>query len=468
MSLAKGVLPRQRKTNQDQVIRNPHANGYFVAVELLVGLGREHIIAWLQNVAKPAVEQLVAHPYGHELDLGHGAEERLATVAVGFGERFFNRQFDPPIAQPLDFANRPRRIPIATHPDDLMFYVVALSEARAADFLAALWSDRTIVANVRMHRGYQRVDESEVFGYRDGIRNLGDTAERQRVAFVEPDSGEPEWAIGGTYMVYMRIQQNIETFKSLPDDTARDAVIGRTRDGRRLDQTTTDFDAEPAEYGPGMPPTSHVRKAGPRGKHEHVKIFRRGLPYVEANETGQVTRGLNFASFQSSLDPFDVIFNDWMMDTRFPEQQTAIGPDALLAHTTTVKEGLYFVAPHDDEFPGATMFRAAETKKPKTGKIHIRKTVRDAAGGARGFERSGFAFELVTTDGTGTVLQTVTTDAVGHATFSEVPLGAYEVREVQPTIPNMQPATPQTINLESGAIVLRFENVQNDPNGPYG
>ncbi|MCW2920507.1 MAG: Dyp-type peroxidase family [Thermoleophilia bacterium] len=468
MSLAKGVLPRQRNTNQDRVIRNPHANGYFISVDLVDPLTREQVAAWLTNVAKPAVEQLVAHPHGHELDLGHDASERLAAVAIGFGERFFNRAFDPPIAMPLDFANRPRRLPNATHPDDIIFYVVALSEARAADFLATLSSDRSTVANVRLHRGYQRIDESEVFGYRDGIRNPRAAEERQRIAFVEGDSGEPEWSHGGTYMVYMRIQQNHETFDALADDNARDAVIGRTSDGRRLDQAEVDFPNEPSEYGSGMPPNSHVRKAGPRGKHEDVKIFRRGLPYVEANDSGQVTRGLNFVSFQKSLDPFDVIFNDWMRDTRFPEQQSEIGQDALLAHTTTIKEGAYFVPPHDDDFPGATMFRAAAVKQPKTGKIHIRKTVRDVNNSPRGFERSGFVFELVANDGTGTVLQTQSTNAVGHATFDDVPLGVYEVREQPPMIANMQPAPNQTINLDSGAVVLRFENVQNDPNSPYG
>lgn len=84
------------------------------------------------------------------------------------------------------------------------------------------------------------------------------------------------------------------------DDAVRDQVIGRHRDGTRLDLAGIDPKREPADPQPNLPPGSHVRKAGPRGRHEDVQIFRRGLPFMEVEE-GRVRVGLNFASFSLRL-----------------------------------------------------------------------------------------------------------------------------------------------------------------------
>ena len=62
--------------------------------------------------------------------------------------------------------------------------------------------------------------------------------ERPRFVFVHRDGrelDEPAWADGGSYMAYLKILQRPEQFAALPDDATRDQVIGRTRDGTRLD-----------------------------------------------------------------------------------------------------------------------------------------------------------------------------------------------------------------------------------------
>ena len=175
---------------------------------------------------------------------------------------------------------------------------------------------------ITIDRGYQRLDESEPFGYKDGVRNVR-TNDRFKVVFVHRDGrerDEPAWADGGTYMAFLRILQRPENFAALPDEDHRDAVRGRRRDGIRLDLvgTGTQPHAEPSDPPPALPPTSHVLKAGPRGAHDAVQIFRRGMPFVEATPDGQLRVGLNFCSFQATLDQFDVVFSDWMMNPELP------------------------------------------------------------------------------------------------------------------------------------------------------
>lgn len=96
---------------------------------------------------------------------------------------------------------------------------------------------------------------------------------------------------------------------------------------------------------------------------------------------GQIVQGLQFASFQASLDQFDAVFNRWMLNPDFPRPGT--GVDALLARglITIEKWGFYFVPPDTDGPIGIGMFAAAkETRKPKTGRVAVRKELVDANG----------------------------------------------------------------------------------------
>jgi deferrochelatase/peroxidase EfeB len=234
-----------------------------------------------------------------------------------------------------------------------MLYVVSTFEARVNAFVSKLSALKPDVQAMTIDRGYQREDGTEPFGYADGLRNVR-TAERPDVVFVHRDGRqleEPAWAEGGSYMVFMRILQRPEQLAALPDDAARDAVIGRKKDGTRLDLVGQGVDArhEPAEPAPNLPAGAHVGKAGPRGSHDDNEIFRRGLPFMETGADGQLRIGLNFCSFQASLEQFDVIFNDGLMNPHFPaEGNTAdalMDPARQFTQIDTV--GFFFVPPYE-------------------------------------------------------------------------------------------------------------------------
>jgi hypothetical protein len=253
-------------------------------------------------------------------------------------------------------------------------------------------------------------------------------------------------------------------------------VIGRKRDGTRLDLVGQNIAprGEPAEPAPAMVPNAHVGKAGPRGRHDDNRIFRRGLPFFEATG-GQVSAGLMFTSFQASLDQFDVVWSDWMMNPEFSAQggNATAGVDALLdpgrGLTSIQKFGFFFVPPTEmGRFIGASLFDAPPKPKPKkTGRVAIRKRVTSAADANARFERGGFVFEI--RDADGRTVATLTTDSAGHAESGELPMdAAFTLHEAStPSIPNLQPFGDMPFTLDTPMKVLQVMNTVSQPGG-YG
>jgi Dyp-type peroxidase family len=352
---------------------------------------------------------------------------------------------------------------------DVLFYVASVFEARVAKFIEQLEGTRPEVAGLTFERGYQRVGGMEPFGYRDGVRNIPRGVRSPRV-FVQPDAqvDEPRWASGGSYMAFMKITQHREAFAALTDDAARDAVMGRRRDGTRLDLTGVDPRHEPSEPVPNLPAASHVGKAAPRGRHDETQIFRRGLPFLDVSE-GQVKVGLNFVSFQSSLDQFDTVFNDWMLSPNFPSE--GAGPDALLdparGLTSIERIGLYFVPPYDARHLGATLFDQPG-RPPREGRLVVRKRVVDPADPSRRFERGGFTFRILDNAGQ-QIGQPFTTASSGRAVFPDrLTIGqAYSIEETNAPIANVALTTTNFV-MERPNQQIRIVNTVTQPNTPYG
>ena len=480
MAQAKGILPRP----DDRVIKNPAANGYLIAVGLKPDITRPEVEAWLRDTVTPLVDELVAKVAPDNTDrrpnrlraLGEPGE-RVSAVAIGFSPGFFLRdgaqRFDPPLPTPLCFTRPLPVLPGSAIPAELFFYVVSLSEARAGSFISGLWKSRPLVASIAIDRGYQRLDGSEPFGYADGLRNVP-TKDRSRIVFIDRDDeqlGEPAAADGGSYLAFLRISQNLDAFAQISPETAQDAVMGRTRDGTRLDLAGQGIEPREETTPPdGLPPNSHVRKAGPRSPQDDNMFFRRGLPFIETTPDGQVKVGLNFVSFQADVDQFDVLFGDWMMNPHFPIQ--GAGVDTLLAPqlglTTIEKHGIFFVAPYDERFAGATLFDPPKRKqKPKKGRVRIRKTVVKPDEPSARFDRAGFEFEILDAQQqrVGEVLRT---NSAGRAISGQLEAGkTYTLRELPTSRQNVQIALPQEFLLDRSRLLLEVVNTVVAPS-PYG
>ena len=453
---ARGVLPFP---TQDPVLPNPHATGQFLFVTLRPDLDVPGVRDFLTSVNE-ATRQLREQKSG---------PDRVATVATGFSGTFFTRpdgtqRFDGIGQVPAGLKVPPLVANSQSVPADMVSYVVSTSEGCAARFIAHI-SMHPAVTAVDLERGYQRLDRDEPFGYRDGVRNIEEKKDRRGVVFIDRDDlpEEPWWAHDGTYLAYLKVEQDVTAMAAKPA-AEQDAIIGRDRNGRRLDHAPGSEPTARAEGSftdPLVPPVdSHVRKSGPRGAaQDTVRIFRRGLPYFEVGADGRLAQGLQFASFQASLDAFDVVFNRWMTNPSFPPG-VPTGPDRLLRVVTVRRHGFFFIPPEVTGRPlGEVMFLPEPaTRKPKTGKVAVRKTLRDAAtGDAHRGELSGFTFALLEPTTSALVGAPFTTDGLGHALSDDVALGTYTLREVA-TAGGVSAAPDQTVMLSSAREVVRVEN----------
>lgn len=457
MAQARGVLPHR----QDKVMANPLATGVIATVTLRPDIDSAAVQAWLGQVEQ-AIE-ILRHP--------DEDGDRVATVATGVAPSFFTvngTERFPGLAAPIGFSRLPAVPSSAPVTADVVFYIVSLSEAVTARFLHALWQTRPDVSGIQVERGFQRLDETEPFGYKDGVRNVVPKTERSQTVFIDADrhADEPAYAVDGTYLTYMRISQHLDTFNAL-DPTTQDRIMGRTRDGNRLDlPPATEPSTEPEFTGDACPANSHVRKTGPRGTgNDTVDIFRRGLPYQEFTTNGTLTTGLQFVSFQASLDQFDVVFNRWMLNGNFPTP--GAGQDALIANglITFEKHGFFFVPGETDGSVATTLFKErGKPAKTKTGRVSVRKTLTDTGtGGPSLLDLHGFSFQLTTADGT-PVGNVFTTDAVGHALSDEVPTGEYLLTELPPR-PPLTAITPMPVTLKSAREPVPVTNLV-PPNTP--
>lgn len=478
MAQAKGILPYDE--DRGVLYRNPRTCGYFIGTRLVPGLDRPGVEEWLAGV-DGLIEALVAREAPRN---GQEKGDKVAAVAVGLAPSFFTLNgssrwtpsIEPPAGFPAQGVPSPQRTGVLQHVQtvdaDVLFYVAAVYEARVKLFLAGL-SQLNQTERIILERGYQRLDETEHFGYRDGVRNVMPRTERPEVVYVHrdgPQLDEPAWAEDGSYMVYLKIRQNPAQFAALTPDQ-QDAIIGRRRDGTRLDLDGVDPDHEPADEPVGLPPSSHVRKAGPRDGHDDTQIFRRGLPYMETTPDGKLDVGLQFCSFQASLDQFDVVFNDWCLEQHFPESNA--GPDALLdpsrGLTQILHAGYYFVPPHHDAGLAAAIFAAEPAgRAPRTGRLVVHKRVLDPADPNRRFERRGFIFQVFDTSTGQPVGDPFTTDSTGRAVFGgELTIGTtYLLRETLSPVPNVN-LTEQTFTMEKANQQMHVDNQVTVPNTPY-
>ncbi len=446
MARPHGVLP-------NHVIRDPRADAMLV-------------FANVADLDQPGLQQFLTRV--SELEVALCAEvqgEVAATVAIGFGPSFFLRDGQPRFgltaeASPLEL-RRPPAVPQGQPaPADMVFYVMSTSEALTADFLRGL-SATTALTSVTIERGFQRRDRRELTGFKDGLRNIR-PSERDDVSLVDrheaPD--EPDWCEGGAYMAYLKVPQALDRFTALAP-TEREAILGRRlEDGSRLDTPGV----RPRDEGPftGVQPAknAHVRKAGPRTElHDRTSIFRRGVPYLTLKPDGTIDAGLQFVSFQRSLDYFDVILNRWIFNPAFPDAGS--GPDRLFAeqHATIEKFAFFFVpAHHHTEFLGQRMFAPARplARRPRTGRVAIRKHALDANNQPALVELGGITFQLFLQDGS-PASEPFTTDSAGHALSPEVPTGEpLTLRETPPA--GFAAVADQTLTLEAARVVVHIDN----------
>jgi deferrochelatase/peroxidase EfeB len=450
---APGVLP-------DAVIRDPNANAYLFGIDLTTDLDAAGVQQWLTGLT-----QLVGI-----LQQPDAGGVRRATAVVAFGPSFFGPANQPrfgisPGAVPAGFVSPPPLDALNALPSaaaDVLIYVMSTSEATVAAFELGLSSSRgTGLLSVAVECGFQRQDHREPFGFLDGLRNPKG-ADRTSVVFIDRDLSPEEafWVEGGSYLVYMKITQNIAAMAALPQ-SQQESIIGRRKtDGSRIDLPAgTPIAQEGAFADDTCPVNAHIRKTGPRGPlHDETRIFRRGVPFTTINTDGSVDAGLQFVSFQGSLAAFAVIFERWMTNINFPVSGT--GADTLQAQSliTIDKAGTFFVPPADSRYIGAGVFDPVPTDPCTLGSIVVQKQLVDTNGQPVLSELGGIAFQILDSNTRQPIGPVFMTDSTGRAVSPDVPRGApLVVHEVAPPT-GFQQAADVPLTLASCRQLITITN----------
>ncbi|MGW7491512.1 iron uptake transporter deferrochelatase/peroxidase subunit [Streptomyces sp. NPDC054786] len=176
-------------------------------------------------------------------------------------------------------------------------------------------------------------------GFKDGIVNpdTGSAREMNRLMWVTPPCGEPDWALGGSYQVLRLIRFHIEKWDKVPV-ARQEKIFGRRKaTGAPLD---SEHETDPPRYredphGRKIPLNSHIRLANPRTeKTDKSRFLRRSYNYDQGfDHSGRMDLGLVFCGYQQNPE------------RQFATVQRRLRHEPLSQFITPLGGGYFFILP---------------------------------------------------------------------------------------------------------------------------
>jgi deferrochelatase/peroxidase EfeB len=320
--------------------------------------GRAGLIDLLQTLTKRArflthggapVDLGPVHPPSDSGTLGPDVPADGLTVTLGLGSSLFDDRFGIAELKPIHLVEMTSFPNDNLNPDlcggDLLLQICAGS------FDTALHALRDIAKNTRggmqilwRMDGFISPDRPagvprNNFGFMDGIANpkINDPEVANRLMWVAPGTGEPNWAVNGTYHACRIIRQFIE-FWDRVSLNEQETIIGRYRASGNVLGThnlnaVPNFAADPK--GKTVPLNAHIRLANPRTEAtEDSRIFRRGYNYDNGVDlAGDLDVGLVFNAFQQNLT------------RQFIATQTRLVGEPMVDYISPVGGGYFFAVP---------------------------------------------------------------------------------------------------------------------------
>ncbi|MER0484775.1 iron uptake transporter deferrochelatase/peroxidase subunit [Streptomyces sp. Edi2] len=191
-------------------------------------------------------------------------------------------------------------------------------------------------------------------GFKDGIVNpdTGSGREMDRLMWVTPPCGEPDWALGGSYQVLRLIRFHIEKWDKVPV-ARQEQIFGRRKaSGAPLDGKQEN---DPPRYrddphGSKIPLDSHIRLANPRTeKTDRSRFLRRSYNYDQGfDQSGRMDLGLVFCGYQQNPE------------RQFATVQRRLRHEPLSKFITPLGGGYFFILPgvrNADDWFGSGLLR---------------------------------------------------------------------------------------------------------------
>lgn len=205
----------------------------------------------------------------------------------------------------------------------------------------------TVLGFGRASAGKGQSTPRNLFGFKDGTRNITEAADFDRFVWI---GDGPGWQRHGTYQVVRKIRMRIENWDTdrVSDQNnvfGRHKLSGAPLSGK-AEFDTPDFAARGADGKRLIPETSHVSLAA----HENnggLRILRRSYNYTDGiNRYGQLDAGLLFISYQNDPAHFETL-------------QARLGAsDALNEYIAHIGSAIFFVppAPREGNYIGQDLF----------------------------------------------------------------------------------------------------------------
>ncbi len=177
------------------------------------------------------------------------------------------------------------------------------------DLLVLHWKQEGTVPPIPAVPGQPAESARNFLGFRDGSANPDSADDKlmDRLVWVQPGSGEPDWAVHGSYQAVRIIRNFVERWDRTPLQE-QEAIMGRLKgsgaplDGGRTEHDVPDYTKDPK--GKATPLDAHIRLANPRTKASEANLMLR-RPFNYSNgvtKSGQLEMGLLFICYQADLE----------------------------------------------------------------------------------------------------------------------------------------------------------------------
>jgi deferrochelatase/peroxidase EfeB len=272
------------------------------------------------------------------------------TVTISFGASLFDGRYGLAAQRPRELVKMPtfstdELDPAQSH-GDVLIQICAHQRDTVTHTLRELL--RTVRGSLQLRWNIDGFSSARrgpsphnnprnLFAFRDGTANPQTSDAALMNKLVWAGSGEPAWAVGGTYQVVRITRMHVEFWDRVGLGEQQE-MIGRVRDSGAPLGGTDEFEDPRYDLDPEgkrIPMDAHIRLANPRtADTADQRILRRGFNYTRGfDAAGALDQGLIFSAFNQSPE------------RQFATIQKRLLEEPMIDYITPVGGGYFFVPP---------------------------------------------------------------------------------------------------------------------------